>query len=39
MSETEILMNQRKRLGAIRHHEEVTRNVSKTCRYFILNGY
>ncbi len=37
MSEAEILRNQRKRLGVIRHYEEVTHNVSKTCRYFGLS--
>jgi hypothetical protein len=39
MSETEILRNQIKRLGVIRHYGEITYKVSKTCRYFILNGY
>lgn len=34
MSEQEILRNQRRRLGIIRHAEEVTQNVAKTCRYF-----
>ena len=28
------LSNQKWRLGVIRHFEEVTQNVSKTCRYF-----
>ncbi len=26
--------NQKWRLGVLRHFEEVTHNVSKTCRYF-----
>ena len=30
----EILRNQRWRLGIIRHAEEVTQNIAKTCRYF-----
>lgn len=34
MSRNEILKNQRWRLGIIRHAEEVTHNVAKTCRYF-----
>ena len=34
MSGQEILRNQRRRLGVIRHAEEVTHNVAKTCRYF-----
>ncbi|MGO9614739.1 MAG: hypothetical protein ACLPX5_17130 [Dissulfurispiraceae bacterium] len=34
MSEKEMLRNQRKRLGIIRHYEEVTKNVAKTARYF-----
>jgi transposase InsO family protein len=34
MLESDILRNQRKRLCVIRHFEEVTHNVSKTCRYF-----
>ena len=34
MSEKEILRNQARRLGVIRPFEEVTRNISKTCRYF-----
>ncbi len=34
MSKNEILRNQRWRLGIIRHAEEVTHNVAKTCRYF-----
>jgi len=38
MSKAEILSNQRKRLGVIRHYEEVTHNVSKTCRYFGISG-
>lgn len=33
MSEKEILRNQARRLGVIRHSEEVTKNISKTCRY------
>ena len=33
MSEKEILRNQRWRPGIIRHAEEVTKNVAKTCRY------
>ena len=34
MSGQEILRNQKRRLGVIRHAEEVTQNVGKTCRYF-----
>ncbi len=34
MSRNEILRKQRWRLGIIRHAEEVTHNVTKTCRYF-----
>ena len=34
MSEKEILRNQRRRWGIIRHAEEVTQNVAKTCQYF-----
>jgi transposase InsO family protein len=34
MSGQEILRNQKRRLGVIRHVEEVTHNVAKTCRYF-----
>jgi transposase-like protein len=34
MSRTEILRNQKWRLGIIRHAEEVTHNIAKTCRYF-----
>ena len=34
MLERDLLRNQRKRIGAIRHYEEVTRNVSRTCRYY-----
>jgi transposase InsO family protein len=34
MSEKEILRNQKWRLCIIRHMEEVTHNVAKTCRYF-----
>lgn len=34
MTEEEILRNQKWRLGVIRHAEEVTGNVAKTCRYF-----
>ena len=34
MSRNEILRNQRWRLGIIRHAEDVTHNVAKTCRYF-----
>jgi transposase InsO family protein len=34
MSEKEILRNQARRLGVIRHFEEVTKSISKTCRYF-----
>jgi transposase InsO family protein len=34
MSGQEILRNQKRRLGIIRHVEEVTHNVAKTCRYF-----
>jgi len=34
MSEKEILRNQRWRSGIMRHAEEVTKNIAKTCRYF-----
>lgn len=34
MLEQESLRNQRWRLGMIRHAEEVTHNVAKTCRHF-----
>lgn len=34
MSEKEILRNQARRLGVIRHFEEVTKSISKTCGYF-----
>ncbi|MBA7533840.1 IS481 family transposase ISRhba4 [subsurface metagenome] len=34
MTEKEILRKQRWRLGIIRHAEEVTHNIAKTCRYF-----
>jgi transposase-like protein len=34
MLEKQILRNQKWRLGIIRHVEEVTKNVAKTCRYF-----
>ncbi len=34
MLEQERLRNQRWRLGMIRHAEEVTHNVAKTCRHF-----
>jgi transposase InsO family protein len=34
MSEKEILRNQARRLGVIRHSEEAIKNISKTCRYF-----
>jgi transposase InsO family protein len=34
MTEKEILRNQKWRLGFIRHAEEITKNVAKTCRYF-----
>jgi len=34
MFENDILRNQRKRLSIIRHFEEVTHNVSETCRYY-----
>ena len=34
MSEKEIIRRQRWRLGIIRHAEEVTKNIAKTCRYF-----
>jgi len=34
MTKAEIFRNQRWRLGIIRHAEEVTHNVAKTCRYF-----
>ena len=34
MTEKEISRKQRWRLGIIRHAEEVTHNIAKTCRYF-----
>lgn len=34
MSEQEILRLQKWRLGVLRHEEEVTHNVAKTCRYY-----
>ena len=34
MTEKEISRNQKWRLGFIRHAEEITKNVAKTCRYF-----
>jgi len=34
MSGQEILRNQKRRLGIIRHVEEITHNVARTCRYF-----
>jgi transposase-like protein len=34
MLEQDLLRNQRKRLAVLRHYEEVTHNVSKTCRYY-----
>jgi len=34
MQEQEFLRNLRKRLAIVRHYEEVTHNVSKTCRYY-----
>ena len=34
MSGAEMMRNQRWRLGIIRHVEEVTHNVAKTCRYY-----
>jgi len=34
MSRNEILRNQRCRFGIIRHAEEATHNIAKTCRYF-----
>lgn len=34
MLELDLLRNQRKRLAAVRHYEEITHNVSKTCRYY-----
>jgi len=34
MTEKEILRNQKWRLGFIRHAEQITGNVAKTCRYF-----
>jgi transposase InsO family protein len=34
MSEKEILRLQKWRLGVLRHVEEVTHNVTKTCRYY-----
>jgi transposase-like protein len=34
MTEREVSRNAAKRLAIIRHAEEVTGNVSQTCRYF-----
>jgi len=34
MPEIDSSRNQKKRLAVIRHYEEVTNNVSKTCRYY-----
>lgn len=34
MQEQDLLRNQRKRLAMLRHYEEVTGNVAKTCRYY-----
>lgn len=34
MQERDLLRNQRKRIAVIRHYEEITHNVCKTCRYY-----
>jgi transposase InsO family protein len=34
MTEQELIRIQRRRLGIIRHNQEVTHNVAKTCRYY-----
>lgn len=34
MSEQELARNARRRLAIIRHAQEVTGNVAKTCRYY-----
>jgi transposase InsO family protein len=34
MLEQDLLRNQRRRIAVLRHYEEVTHNVSKTCRYY-----
>jgi len=34
MSEQEIIRLQKWRLGVLRHAEEITHNVAKTCRYY-----
>jgi len=34
MSGAEMIRNQRWRLAIIRHVEEITQNVAKTCRYY-----
>lgn len=34
MSGAEMIRNQRWRLVIIRHVEEITQNVAKTCRYY-----
>jgi transposase InsO family protein len=34
MLEQDLLRNQRKRLAILRHYEEITHNVAKTCRYY-----
>ena len=34
MTKEEISRNQRRRLGVIRHVEEITHNVAKTCQYY-----
>jgi len=33
MFELDLLRNQRKRIAVLRHYEEVTHNVAKTCRW------
>ena len=39
MTQSDSLRNQKRRLGVLKHYEEVTRNVSKTCRYFGISRH
>lgn len=34
MIKCDSVRNQKWRLGVLKHYEEVTHNISKTCRYF-----
>jgi len=34
MLDQDLLRNQRKRIAVLRHYEEITQNVAKTCRYY-----